>query len=609
MSLRNIFIFLILFVFAGGVTLAQEKPGETEVPAVYKKIETYSHNRKITSLLHGLLLKPVSSFQTVPQEIPGKPVSVPYAGFEGKIIRSINITTLDPFGYSIHDTTAYPRSFVEKTGNTLHIKTQHFVIRNQLLIHINDPFDSLLVRESERLIRRQSYIHDVAVTVAFTAKSADSVDVYFRVGDLWSIIPDGAMSNNAVTLKLADKNLAGLGHTFSNTYSQNFLNGDNAFSAYYVVPNIKNTYISTRLAYAIDEKKNYNKSLNIERPFFSPVARWAGGISVLQQRQPVWIYKNDTARMLLTSRYNIQDYWGAVAWQVFKGKTVTDRTTKLIFSARIFNIRYLEKPEEQTGLGEYYNSERCYLAGLGISGRKYVEQSYIFRFGTTEDVPVGIAYGVVGGYQLKNHERWYWGLHHSWGNFFKWGYFGTNIKYGTFINSAQTTQGMFTASINYFSGLFTIGNWKFRQFVKPELTIGMNRASYDRLTINDGYGLNGFNSDVLSGTRRFLFILQTQSYAPWNLLGFRFGPFINLSFGMLGNETTGFAYSRLYPQLGMGVLIRNDFLVFNNIQLSFAFYPAIPGNGNNILKANPFRTTDFGFPDFVIGKPEVVDFH
>lgn len=609
MLLRNFCIFLILFVFAGGVVLAQVKPGENEVPAMYKKIETYSHNRKITSLIHGLLLKPVSSFQTVPQEIPGKPVSESYNRFEGKIIRSINITTLDPFGYSINDTTAHPRSFVEKSGNTLHVKTRHFAIRNQLLIHINDPFDSLLVRESERLIRRQGYIHDVAVMVNSVSQNSDSVDIYFRVSDLWSIIPDGAISNNYITLKLADKNLAGLGHSFSNTYSQNFMNGDNAFSSYYLVPNIKNTYISSRLAYAIDENKNYSKSLNIERPFFSPVARWAGGISASQQKQPGWINKNDTTRLFLTSRYNIQDYWGAAAWQVFKGKTVTERTTKLIFSGRIFNIRYLEKPEEQTGLTEYYTSERFYLTGLGISSRKYVEQSYIFRFGTTEDVPVGIAYGIVGGYQLKNHERWYWGLHHSWGNFFKWGYFGTNIEYGTFINLAQATQGIFIASINYFSGLFSIGNWKFRQFVKPELTIGVHRASYDRLTLNDGYGLNGFNSNVLSGTRRFLLTLQTQSYAPWNLLGFRFGPYLNLAFGMLGNETLGFRHSRMYPQLGMGVLIRNDYLVFKNIQLSFAFYPAIPGNGNNVLKANPFRTTDFGFPDFIIGKPEVVDFH
>jgi len=105
-----------------------------------------------------------------------------------------------------------------------------------------------------------------------------------------------------------------------------------------------------------------------------------------------------------------------------------------------------------------------------------------------------------------------------------------------------------------------------------------------------------------------LIVLQTQSYAPWNLAGFRFGPYLNFSFGMLGNEISGFGHSRMYPQIGMGVLIRNDYLVIKYFQLSFAFYPSIPGNGDNVFKANPFRTTDFGFQDFIIGKPAIVEF-
>ncbi len=608
MLLRNIIIFHILIICTNGVAVAQHKNDSASINGVYKKIEDYSSKRKITKLFQELLLRPVISSAAPLPASPGIQVYDTYSQYEGKIIRNINISTLDPFGFSIHDSSAYPRSFLEKSGNALHVKTLNKVIRNRMLIQQNDKFDSLLVKESERLIRSQSYIHDVVVTAVPTTENSDSVDVFVRVSDLWSIIPDGALSTESLTFKLTEKNLGGLGHTISGSWWQNYMNGKNAFSAYYYVPNIKNTYINTRLAYAIDENENYIKSLNIERPFFSPVARWAGGIFAAQQKQSGWIYKNDTVRLYLQSKVNIQDYWAAVAWQVFKGKSVTDRTTKLVLSGRVYNIRYLEKPIEQPDIMEYYTSEQFYLGGLGISSRKYVKQSYIFRFGTPEDVPIGITYGIVVGYQLKNHERWYWGLNHSWGNFFKWGYFGTGFEYGTFVNASYKTQGVLKVSMNYFSNLFSIGRWNFRQFAKPELTIGMKRATYDRLTLNDGYGLNGFNSDVLSGTNRFLFVIQTQSYAPWNWLGFRFGPYINCSFGMLGNEDTGFRHSRVYPQIGFGVLIRNDFLVVKNMQLSFAFYPSIPGRSNNVFKGNPFRTTDFGFPDFIIGKPEVVEF-
>jgi len=609
MLLRNSIILFVFIVCTNGVAVAQDNADSSDIPEVYKKIEVYSSTRKFTNLVKGFLLKPVIHTSQPVQASPGKQASEPYKPYEGKIIRNITITTLDPFGFTVQDTSSYPKSYLEKSGNALHVKTQYHVIRNRMLINENDRYDSLLVKESERLIRSQSYIHDVLVSAVLTSEDSDSVDVNVRVSDLWSIIPDGACSTESFNVKLTEKNLGGTGHTLSGSYWQNYMNGKNAFSAYYFVPNIKSSYISVRLLYAVDENRDFVKGLYIERPFYSPVARWAGGVLAAQQKQTGWIYKNDTIRLLLQSKANVQDYWAAAAVQVFEGRSVTDRSTKLVISGRYYSLNYLEKPIEQPDIMDYYTSESFFMSGLGISSRKYIKQSYIFRFGTTEDVPIGITYGIVAGYQVKNHERWYWGINHSWGNFFKWGYFGTHFEYGTFVNASYKTQGVLKLSMNYFSGLFTIGNWKFRQFAKPELTIGFNRASYDRLTINDGYGLNGFNSGELTGTNRFLFILQTQSYAPWNLLGFRFGPYINFAFGMLGNETSGFQHSRVYPQFGFGVLIRNDYLVVRNVQLSFAFYPSIPGQGENILKGNPFRTTDFGFPDFVIGKPATVDFH
>ena len=138
--------------------------------------------------------------------------------------------------------------------------------------------------------------------------------------------------------------------------------------------------------------------------------------------------------------------------------------------------------------------------------------------------------------------------------------------------------------------------------------MGINRFIFDSLTLNDGYGIDGFNSSSLSGTRRIMLTLQTQSYAPWNFIGFRFGPFLSFSFGKLGDAETGFKNSNLYSQIGIGVLIKNEHLVINTFQFSIAFYPSIPGNGQNVFKANSFRTVDFGFRDFEIGKPAIVVF-
>ncbi|WP_300097128.1 hypothetical protein [Flavobacterium sp.] len=61
-----------------------------------------------------------------------------------------------------------------------------------------------------------------------------------------------------------------------------------------------------------------------------------------------------------------------------------------------------------------------------------------------------------------------------------------------------------------------------------------------------------------------------------------------------------------FSQIGIGFLITNNYLVFRNFQISLAFYPTIPGNGNNIFKTNSFETTDFGFQDFGLDKPRTV---
>ncbi len=240
---------------------------------------------------------------------------------------------------------------------------------------------------------------------------------------------------------------------------------------------------------------------------------------------------------------------------------------------------------------------------------KYVQDRYIFKFGITEDVPVGKVFSLTGGYQLRNgFGRRYLGGRFSIGDYTSWGYLASNLEIGSFFSRSQPQQGVLSISMIYFTGLVEIGRWKFRQFVKPQITIGFNRFSYDSLTINEGYGMNGFNSLGLSGTRRILFTMQTQSYMPWSFIGFRFGPFLACTFGMLGNSSKGFKSSKLYSQIGLGVLIKNESLVLNAFQISIAFYPSIPGMGQNVFKPNSFQTTDFRFRDFEVGKPGIVAF-
>jgi hypothetical protein len=467
----------------------------------------------------------------------------------------------------------------------------------------------LLVKESERLVRSMGYVTDVSFTFKNASKNSDSVDVFIRELDKWSLIPDFSVSGSRVKVSLAANNFVGLGHEFNNGFSWQHTTGNSSFYTNYYIPNINNTYINSTFHYGLDEKGNTVRSFEVDRPFFSPFAKWAAGVNFTQLYLNEYVDSGDTLKIKQDYRLNAQDFWGGNALQVFKGNTENDRTTNFISAARFLRIRYLERPEVIAYNEHLFFNEDFYLGSIGISTRKYVKDKYIFKFGITEDVPIGKVYSVTGGFQQINGvDRLYAGARVSFGNYHPWGYMSANYELGTFIRSSIAEQGIFTFSVNYFTGIVEVGKWKFRQFIKPQLTIGFNRFESDSLTINDGFGIAGFNSNVLKGTSRAVLTFQTQSYSPWNFIGFRFGPYFICSFGMLGNETSGFKNSKAYSQVGLGVLIKNDNLVINTFQISLSFYPSIPGNGNNVFKINSFETQDFGFKDFEIGKPATIVF-
>jgi len=602
------FVSVVMTDFA----FAQQTAVKTDSTRIYRNIENFSKKGKFTKFMYGLFFKPVATVankNSSKKKVYKKLIQKPYSAFEGKTIRHINFETLDPFGYSIADTVSVPRNFLARTWNSLHLKTRDITIRNLLLVRQNQPFDSLLVKESERLVRSRGYVHDVSFYVRIVSKNSDSVDIFIRELDNWSIIPKAESTASSFTINLLEKNFLGSGHEFRNIYTWNHTTGEDAFNTRYYIPNFRNTYINSTLLYGVDENENFVKSFAVDRPFFSPFARWAAGASFAQIFRNDSIMNSDSVYVPQRFKYNSQDYWAGNATRIFKGNTEFSRTTNLVTTGRFLRIRYLEKPSETIDTLHFYTNEDFYLAGIGISTRKYVMDKYIFDFGLPEDVPIGKVYALTGGYQVKNNVgRVYLGARVSLGNYYEWGYLSSNFEYGTFFRTNQAEQGVALAGLSYFTGLKEIGNWKFRQFAKLQLTFGINRFATDSLTLKDGYGLDGFNSSGLSGTTRILFTLQTQSYAPWNFIGFRFGPYFICSLGMLGDATTGFSHSKVYSQIGLGVLIKNDYLVINTFQLSIAFYPTIPGLGSDIVKFNSFKTTDFGFKDFEIGKPTPIGF-
>lgn len=579
-----------------------------------QKIENLSKRNKFTQRVHKLLFKrKITNVNTNVQAVKQQDIDYDFDKFQGKVIRNIHIETFDPFGFSIQDSTRVPKKQIERIGNRLHLKTKQFTIRSLLLFKKNQPLDSIKLRESERLIRTQRYIRRVSLKPIAIANSTDSVDVHIKVLDAWSWYPTGSVSTSSARLNLTSRNFAGLGHYFSNQYRTRFKEGRHAYRAQYQINNIAQTFIDAGIYYNIDLAENYVKQVYINRKFYSPLTRWAGGFTVFQSASRDSVPNLNNQRRLHSFKSNDVDTWFGYSTPVYhKSNNLHNVQTNLITSARYYSKNYLEQPVGEYDPYSYYTNQQLYLATIGLASVNYIQDKNIFYNDRIEDIAVGKTFMLTLGTQRKNNiNRTYVGTQFALGKYTKRGYFGGKIQYGSYINNKHFEEGVFRVEGLYFSKLYSLGRWKFRHFFNPEIVMGINRWDYamDKITLNGAYGIDGFDSYELRGTKKVLFNLQIQSYAPTEYMGFRFSPFFSASVGFMGDNHNRFVTQDMYSKIGLGILISNDYLVFSNFQLSLAFYPSIPGNGRNILKTNNLRNNNFHLQQFDYGKPEVVPYN
>lgn len=601
---------LILLLLLATEGMAQKKSKDT-APAdsakLYIQLEKVSQRTWFTRTMHNLFFKPVLLTRGKGAGRYRKLATQAFGPYQGHVIRSIRIVTIDPFGHDVYDTLRAPTMGTERFGNAIHIKTLKNTVNDLLLIKEGGAFDSLLVKESERLLRQELHVQEVFFYPQKHGR--DSVDLLIRVLDSWSLFPLVGISGTRFSNGFREHNLMGLNHVMSVFYTWNYRLDRHAVAADYLVRNIRNTYVNTRLSFKLEEQGDHRAGVEISRPFYSTVTRWAAGLEAFEQVKTDTVYVNDSTISFPVSRSIPQEYWVARAFRVSKGHSEDDRATNLILATGVSSINYIERPAAPFDTLRLYRNRAFFRLGIGLSTRKYVRDRYIFNYGFIEDIPVGRSFGIIGGYQMRVQPRWYVGLHYLWGNYFRWGYLSGQLEYGNFFRAGVYEQGVFKGGINYFTGLLETGKWKFRQFVKSEFVIGISPLAADNITLNEGRGgIRGFNSALFSGTHRILLTLQTQVYAPWRFLGFGFGPYINCTLGWLGNSSNGFTDARPHTQIGLGFLINNRYLMFENFEVSVSIYPPFFGTDQPVIVGNAFRTTDFGFPDYGLANPKAVTY-
>jgi hypothetical protein len=504
-----------------------------------------------------------------------------FTNYEGRIIRKIILKKLDVFGPNVYDTSLVARSWLEKTGNNLHVKTSDYVIKKNLLIKRDDRLDPFILADNERLLRSLSSIEDARLLVIPVNNSNDSVDVIVLTKDVWSLGFEagiGGLDNG--NFSLYERNLAGTGHDLQAgiawekpiTLVDGTKTAPVGYNALYRVRNIEGSFIDGRIFYS-NLFENKTAGINLTRNFFIENIRYAGGLEI---NHVEWNKKiDDTLTILEPIRGNTFSIWTGRSFSTETKSMNTGNRSNFIFTIGISKDQFNIRPEVDKNFLYAYQNKTLILGTIGFSEQNFYKSNLIYSFGRTEDIPYGSLLRITGGMEYNEFgNRTYMDYSYSAGNYlFNLGYLYSNIEFGSFIRQQNLEQGVASAELDFFTNLLVVNQYYFRHFIYLNYTVGLHPFEDEYVTINDKEGITGYENRYVRGDRKAILRYESVMFTPWYLLDFRIATYGFADFAYIGNGSKFISENPLYSGIGAGIRIRNERLVFNTLQLGVAYYP------------------------------------
>jgi hypothetical protein len=203
----------------------------------------------------------------------------------GARIGEIRIRSLDIFDL------ADPKEdkLLFRWANALHIQTRPGVIERALLFSSGEPLQLRLLEETERLLRSNRYLYDVQFRAV--AYHDGVVDIEVLTRDTWTLDLGASASRaggaNSTGLHLREYNLLGSGvavglgrsSTVDRSGNEFQISNDRAFGSW--------TSLNYSHASNSDGKRD---ALSVVRPFNELDARWAAGVSAVEDNRLDAVY-------------------------------------------------------------------------------------------------------------------------------------------------------------------------------------------------------------------------------------------------------------------------------------------------------------------------------
>ncbi|MEM9334968.1 MAG: hypothetical protein AAGA33_08955 [Pseudomonadota bacterium] len=395
--------------------------------------------------------------------------------------------------------------------NRLHFVTRDGIIRKQLLFAEGEPLVARELRETERILRRNTYLFNASVNIERVEGGVADLTVMTR--DVWTLIPDVSLSRsggeNSSRYGVEEANLFGRGQLIRLVRDENVDRESTLFE--FEDEHLGQSWTTLNVRFA-DNSDGDLRQLIARRPFVELDSRWAAGGSFIDDDRRIALYRlgDEAAEFQRDSRYasvfrgwskGIRDGW---VRRLTLGAVYDDRRFGAVFDPSLPALL----PENRKLVYPY--------VGVQILEDRFEESANSNAMGRTEDFFLGTRIDATIGYASESfgsdRDAWLLGIDGSKG-------FGsmelnallTRFSLNGRIEDGDSKNVLASASATWYQRQSE--KWLF--FASVSGTWGEELDLDQPVQLGGDTGLRGYPLRYQNGPSKLLFTVEQRYFTDW----------------------------------------------------------------------------------------------
>ncbi|MFQ6082993.1 MAG: BamA/TamA family outer membrane protein [Candidatus Aminicenantia bacterium] len=484
---------------------------------------------------------------------PGFPVQAKSQADNKKSKENLKIGNIFIINNNIFDTneerfSGFPYIFINK----LHIKTKKSFIQRELLFKTGDNYYPELIEESERNLRRYSFLKSVKIKPEF--RDDHKVDISVITEDQWTTGLDIRFKKfkgySEYGIYLHESNFLGLGRKFNIGYKHT--TEKNLGELTYEDPH----FLSSRWTLKGNFQETSDgklKSAQLTYPFYSLLTDWSYGASFYDEKSVDRLYYEGNLGIEIPFQKTEGNVFLARAWGLRKSKK------KIWFSLSYYRKHF---PEKSRILEPFYyqnlkptERETIILnSTFTLDKFSYQKETFIDKFGRIEDLPIGSSWKVT----LGRADRFFGSkdkynfLSAEYINFSRFGlnkFLVLKGKVETRFTEEELNNTLFKAFVHcYFKG-FSHQTIAFN--LMSEFTNKMDQPF--QLSLGENNGLRGYSFKRFNGQKKILINLEDRIFTSIKIYTVALGFAVFFDAGYVWEENEKIDLSDLKSSVGVGI--------------------------------------------------------